>query len=292
MLAAVTFIWPESWVARGVSPVAKGIGEPVVEVLVTIPIFYYLVLADIILLISLWTRWLGGYALLHRKLRPEAWLTGDEVDAWAVFCRNCGRKLRWNIDRYCDRCRLPITHQNAAIQVVKAHYFLSGHAFNRVRKRVGTIGRLKEALRTGVRIGPDPISPDDKIIVTPIGVTCIVGTDNVIVTVRPTNYKHLKSVTKERGCIVSIEADVGYAEQQTSHGLKTWGVPEVPLLIVSIFYLKMFSVSVYGPSAEPIGLTIILMSALLLTFMLFLIISGIRNWIIWRSAKRDYANST
>jgi hypothetical protein len=277
--------WPESWFTTALTTVAK----PAVETLVSLPFFCYLILVDVMLVTSLWVRWLGGDALLRRRIRPEKGITGDESGVWTVFCRSCCRKLRWNKDKYCDRCRLPVTHQNVGIQVVKAHYFLSRHAFERVRQRVGTIGKLRETLRAGVRIGPDPVDPDDKLIVTQTGVTCIVGADNVIVTVRPTNYEHLKAVAEGHGHIVSIEAEVGYAPQQTRWGLMTWGTPEVPLLVGFTILL-----SIFAPFLWPYSMSItFLMAGLLLIFAFFSIfVSGIRNWMIWRRARRDYERST
>ena len=290
-LIPIMFTWPESWFTPGVTSIAK----PAVETLASLPFFCYLILVDVMLVTSLWVRWLGGDALLRRRIEPEKGITGDESGVWTVFCRSCGRKLRWSKDKYCDRCRLPVTHQNAGIQVVKAHYFLSRHAFERVRQRVGTIGKLRETLRAGVRIGPDPVDPNDKLIVTQTGVTCIVGADNVIVTVRPTNQEHLKAVAEGRAHIVSIEAEVGYAPQQTRWGLMTWGTPEVPLLVAFTMWLSI-SMIPFWPNPMGVSFSAAIILSLILFFLIFAffsrVVSGIRNYMIWRRAKRDYDSST
>jgi len=289
-LIPIMSTWPKSWFTTEVASIA----EPAIDNLSSLPFAYVIALVsiptDIILIVSLWVRWLGGDALLRRRIRPEKGLTGDESGVWTVFCRSCGRKLKWNKDKYCDRCRLPVTYQNMGIRVVKAHYFLSNHAFKRVRQRVGTIGRLRETLRAGVRIEPDPVEPNDKLIVTQTGVTCIVGAENVIVTVRPTNYNHLKAVAEGPGHIVSIEAEVGYAPQQTRWwGFMTWGTPEVPLIIFTM-WLSTPALLFFFPTSIPLVISpLVGLPFLLLIFAFFSIfVSGIRNWMIWRRAKRDY----
>lgn len=281
--------WPGSWFTAEIGTVPRS----AIEYLFSLPFFQLVALVsipvDIMLVTSLWLRWFGGEALLLRRIRPEKGLTGDESGLWTVFCRNCGRKLRWNKDEYCDRCRLPVTHQNMGIRVVKAHYFLSEHAFDRVRERVGSIGRLRETLRAGVRIEREPVEPNNNLIVTQTGVTCIVGVDNEIVTVRPTDHDDLKAVAEGTGHIVSLDAKVAWAPKRSRMwGLETWGSPEIPFLIFTM-WLSSPALIPFLPILTSFFLPLWMgLACLLVVFALLVGADGIRNWMIWRRAKRDY----